>query len=228
MEEQDMRVPMGHFHALEGQDVWEIDGRMVKGADVDWCAVVQRSCPPAFVPEKDAMGYFCDDPTPIARQPWNDGLPWYKTENVELAEGIGGIRYRHPDERVDGCLRAILDASQMQAIGRVRGTRREKTGVVYVLHQLALDVEVTTVVRSAMLNAMVGGVCLYGAAEIERVFGYSGRWIEKTSKPAANVRYWREDSSNRGCKAWAVDGVDVGSVMDAIGAVRWERLAVVD
>lgn len=222
-EEHDMKMPMGHFHALEGQDVWQFEDGPVKGADLDWCAIVQRSCPPAHVPEEEAMGYFCDDEEQIQRQPWNGGLPWYKTVNVELADGIGGVRYVHPDERVDGCLRHILQASQLQALGRMRGTRREKVGVVYVLHNIALEVEVTAVVRSAMLNAMVGGVALYGAAEIERVFGYSGRFIEKVDKPAANVRYWTEGSSNRGCKAWAVDGVDVGAVMRAIGAVRWER-----
>jgi len=223
-EQQDMKIPMAHYHALEGRDVWDFGDDVVKGADLDWCAIVQRSCPLAFVPEKAAMAYFCDDEEPIKRQPWNNGMPWYNVHNVELADGVGGVRYVHPDERVDSCLQGILNASQVQAIGRMRGTRRDGRGIVYIMHNIALDVEVTTVVRSAMLNAMVGGVALYGAQEIERVFGYSGRWIEKVAKPEANIRYWTKDGQRRPCRAWAVAGGDVGAVMDSIGAVRWEAV----
>lgn len=221
-EETVLRPATAHYHALEGRDVWEIEGEEVKGADLDWIALVQRSMPAAMVPEEAAMAVFCDDAEPIARRPWSGGLPWYTTERVELADGIGGLRYTHPDPRVNACFEAIWRASQAQAIGRGRGTRREKTLLVYIMHSVAVDVEVTAVIRSGMLNAMVGGVCLYGASEIERVFGYSGRFIEKVERPPSNVRYWTREGQARPCAAWAVPGVDVPWVMRAIGAVRWE------
>lgn len=217
-------VAFGHYGAVQGQDEWTFgNGVTMKGAEVDCLAQFGRSAPPTWDVEAIAMGHFWRGEKLVRVPVPESGIPWYDQREKAIAGGYAGYVLRHPDERVDSVARDIWHSSQLQAFGRGRATRRDKPLRVFIGHFLALDVEVAEALDERELMARHGDVLLLSPHEVERVFGYSGRFAEKIGR-AANVKYWVREGQTQPYRAWVREGVDRDAAMAEIGALRWERM----
>lgn len=216
------RVAFGHYGAVQGQDEWTFgNGLTLKGAEIDNLVLMGRSAPPAWDVEALAMGHFWDGPK-VGRIPVpENGIPWYERRERVVADGYAGFILRHPDERCDAILRDIWHSSQMQAFGRGRATRREKPLRVIIGHHLALDVEVAEAMTEQELHARIGDAILLSPKEVARVFGYSGRFVEKIER-VANVKYWVREGQTQPYQGWVREGLDLEVAMQPLGALRWE------
>ena len=214
---------MAHYGALEGQDVWRFD-MTVKGEELDNTVIAGRMAPPAWAMEAVASAHHFDGDK-IARAPVEHGMSWYRESHRVLADGIAGIELEHSDDRVTAALRKVLVGSLMQALGRMRGTRRAKLGRVFIMHNMAIEVGVHEVISQEDLRARFDDIVLLSPSEVERVFGYSGAFIRR-SRFDGNVRYWTRDGQTQPFRAHVPEGIDderLGEVMDALGARQWKR-----
>lgn len=213
-------VAFGHHGAIEGQDVWAFGDEMVKGAEIDNLVIIGRSLPPPWEVEAIARQHHCDDEDPIVECQGKVGrMPWYEDDYKVIAGDVAGILPVHPDARANAVLENIWKHGLEQAFGRGRGARRERRLRVLVMHNMPIDVEVHECVKMGRLSATVGDVTLLSPKEIERVFGYSGRYIrEERIEPTH--KYWTAEGQTKAYLASVTPEIDAEECLKMLGALR--------
>lgn len=213
-------VAFGHHGAIEGQDVWDFEGEMVKGAEIDNLMIIGRNLPPPWEAEHIARQHHCDDPEEILVCKSKDGrMPWYDDDYKEIVTGTAGIVPVHADPRVNAVIQNIWKHGLEQAFGRGRGARREKRLRVFIFHNMPVDVTVHSGIIKPQLNVTVGDVALLSPKEVERVFGYSGRFIRE-HKIEPTHKYWTTDGQTKAFLASVAVDVDAEDQLRRIGAIR--------
>lgn len=218
-------VAWGHLGGIEGQDVWEIAGVDVKGAEIDNLVLIGRNLPQPYVLEAIARQHHFDEQKIRVIEKPEKGFAWYHDEYKEIMPGVAGVRPVHPDPRVNAVAESIWKHTLEQAFGRGRGTRRDKRLRVFICHNMPLDVTVHEAVTATELSARCGDVTLLSPKEVERVFGYSGRGVEDLGVEVTHryrVKPGREQPKPYRCRV--AEGTDVDAAMKAIGAVWWEPI----
>jgi hypothetical protein len=183
------KVEWGHLSGIEGQDVWQIAGVDVKGAEIDNLVLIGRNLPQPYVIEAIARQHHFDEERVRVIEKPERGFAWYHDEYKEIMPGVAGIRPVHPDPRVNAVAESIWKHTLEQAFGRGRGTRREKRLRVFICHNMPLDVTVHEAVTATELSARCGDATLLSPKEVERVFGYSGRGAQNF-RVVQTHKYW--------------------------------------
>ena len=161
--------------------------------------VVSRQLPPPSVVKLMAEVVFGRE---VQRMAAGD---WYPTMSAShlMADGTrrqAEVSY-HPDPDVELVCWTICEAEVLQAVGRVRGIRRDARSpvLVFVLNQIDLGhIPVSTLLTWDEVNALCGPVMLMAARgcipktsrDIARTLG----WWNDRPDPAANAQAWVRDN----------------------------------
>lgn len=134
-------VDLAHFNAIRGIDGWK---------DHDAIVVIGRNEPPIEEVEAIARCVFLTDKVPLQFA----GEWTVEERGYRLKSGQFGVEVvRHPDPRVQAILEQLREGESQQAIDRLRLVHAATPKRVYLLSNIALDIDVDQVVTwDEMMN----------------------------------------------------------------------------